>query len=442
MSLMHTLMNRRSLIAASGGGLAAALAGCSGSSSTNDNPGGQGAFPEDPEAVEGKISYGFWDANQQTMLEDIIKEFNARYPNIEVQLQLTPWADYWTKLRTQVSSASLPDVFWMNGPNFLAYARTGQLESLKGLQESGNFDPGNYPEALMEMYSVDGEPFAAPKDFDTVAIWYNKELFDKAGIDYPDDSWDLETYKEKAVELRSALKADGIWGCAEVFSRTASYYHSIPTAGGRVISDDKTESGYDMPETIEGVKFWRDLIESGACPDLQQLAETSGYTLFESGRCAMQWSGNWRVPAMLESSVAKDVTVAPLPGGKDRKTAIHGIGNVISAHSKNRDAAQVFVAFLAGEEAARISAESGAANPALNGTQDLYVDAHPEYNLQVFIDQAKENAVPFPISQNTPEWNEVESEFLTKVFTGEVSASDGCTELAAQMNEILAKESQ
>lgn len=242
------------------------------------------------------------------------------------------------------------------------------------------------------------------------------------------------------MELREALKAKDVWGCAEVFSNTASYYHSIPTAGGKVISDDKKKSGYDDPKTVEGVQFWRDLIESGACPDLKMLAENPGYSLFESGKCAMQWSGNWRVPALLESSVAKDVTVAPLPGGANRKTAIHGIGNVISAYSKNMAAAQALAGFLAGEKAAQISAKSGAANPALDGTQKAYVDAHPEYNLQVFIDQAEKNAVPFPISQKTPEWTEIETEILTKVFTGDVTAEEGCAELATRMNDVLAKE--
>lgn len=433
-------LHRRSLLAASGLAFATAATACGNAGGGNANSGGKNEIPSDPAKVEGQISYGFWDINQQKMLESTIAAFNKKYPKVKVKLQLTPWADYWTKLRTQVSSKSLPDVFWINGPNFLSYAENGQLASLKGLQDAKLFDPSKYPSALMDMYSVNGEPFAAPKDFDTVAIWYNKKLFDDAGIKYPDESWDLETYKKTAVQLREKLKSKGVWGCAEVFSSTASYYHSIPTAGGFVISEDRKKSGYDNPKTVAGVQFWRDLIESGACPDLKMLAENSGYSLFESGKCAMQWSGNWRVPALLNAPVKNDVTVAPLPGGDARKTAIHGIGNVISAHTKNLAAAQALVAFLAGEEAARVSAESGAANPALKGTQKAYVDAHPEFNLQVFIDQAEKNSVPFPISQKTPEWTEIESEVLTKVFNGEVTAEEGCSDIATRMSDVLAKE--
>lgn len=441
MPMSTSSLSRRSLLFAGVGAAAATtLVGC-GNNSNPSAPSSASAMASNPADVSGDISYGFWDVNQQKMLESLIEAFKKEYPNVNVSLQLTPWKDYWTKLRTQVSSKSLPDVFWINGPNFLSYAENGQLASLKPLMDAGKFDPANYPSALVEMYSLNGEPFAAPKDFDTVAIWYNKKLFDKAGVAYPDETWTLKTYQEKALELRNALKKDDIWGCAEVFSNTASYYHSIPTAGGYVLNEDKTKSGYADPKTIEGVKFWRELVESGACPDLNYLAENSAYALFESGKCAMQWSGNWRVPAMADSEVKDDVSVAYLPGGENRKTAIHGIGNVVSAHTGNLAAAQAFQAYLASEDAAQISAKSGAANPAFNGSQDEYVNAIPSFNLQVFIDQANKNAVPFPISKNTPAWQQIESEMLTQIFNGEISAEEGCPQLAERIDAELAKES-
>lgn len=328
----------------------------------------------------------------------------------------------------------------MNGPNFQKYAQNGQLAPLTPLVEQDLIDPQDYPAELTQLYTYDDVLYAAPKDYDTVAIWYNKALFDEAGVEYPDDTWTLETYKQKAVELHNALGDQGVWGCAEVLSNTASYYHSIPTAGGHVISEDGTASGYDDPKTVEGIRFWRDLIDSGACPDPQYMAENSAYALFENGKAAMQWSGNWRVSALKDSPVAADVTVAPLPGGDDRKTAIHGIGNAISAHTENLAAAQVFVSFLAGERAAEISAETGAANPAFAGSQDAWVQAHPSFNLQVFIDQANENAVPFPVSANTSAWTQVESEYLTQVFAGEMSAEDAAARIAEEMNALLAEE--
>lgn len=188
------------------------------------------------------------------------------------------------------------------------------------------------------------------------------------------------------------------------------------------------------------MKFWRDLIEIGACPDQEFLAENSCYGMFEGGQVAMQWSGNWRVGALIGSSVKDDCAVAYLPGGDDRKTAVHGLGHVISANTENLAASQALVTFLAGEEAAKISAESGIALPALEGTQDPYVDAQPGYDLDVFVDQAENYAVPFPVSKTCPEWEELEGEHLSKVFDGEISAEEGCKALAKAMNEVLEKE--
>ena len=429
---------RRSLLAAGGAAFAAAAAGCGGGNkaATKD---ATNEIGDDPKKIKGTITYAYWDINQEAMLTDVMKAFNKKYPNVKVQLNMVPFKDYFTKLRAQASSKALPDVFWMNGPNFRSYAENGQLASLKALVDDGLIDPNKYPSALVDMYTVDGELFATCKDVDCVGIWYNKKLFDQAGVAYPDETWTLETYKEKALELTDKLP-DGVWGCAEVFSRTASYYHSIAINGGWVISDDKKKSGYDDPKTIEGVKFWRDLIEIGACPDQEFLAENSCYGMFEGGQVAMQWSGNWRVGALIGSSVKNDCAVAYLPGGDDRKTAVHGLGHVISANTKNLAASQALVTFLAGEEAAKISAESGIALPALDGTQDPYVDAQPGYNLEVFVDQAHNYAVPFPVSKTCPEWEELEGEYLSKVFNGEITAEDGCRELAKAMNEVLEKE--
>lgn len=429
---------RRSLLAAGGAAFAAAAAGCGGGNKAAIK-GATNEIGDDPKKIKGTITYAYWDINQEAMLKDVMKAFNKKYPNVKVQLNMVPFKDYFTKLRAQASSKALPDVFWMNGPNFRSYAENGQLASLKALVDDGLIDPNKYPSALVDMYTVDGELFATCKDVDCVGIWYNKKLFDQAGVAYPDETWTLDTYKEKALELTDKLP-DGVWGCAEVFSRTASYYHSIAINGGWVISDDKKKSGYDDPKTIEGVKFWRDLIEIGACPDQEFLAENSCYGMFEGGQVAMQWSGNWRVGALIGSSVKNDCAVAYLPGGDDRKTAVHGLGHVISANTKNLAASQALVTFLAGEEAAKISAESGIALPALEGTQDPYVDAQPGYNLEVFVDQAHNYAAPFPVSKTCPEWEELEGEYLSKVFDGEISAEEGCKALAKAMNEVLEKE--
>ncbi|MFX4271403.1 hypothetical protein ACQBAR_12415 [Propionibacteriaceae bacterium Y1685] len=98
-----------------------------------------------------------------------------------------------------------------------------------------------------------------------------------------------------------------------------------------------------------------------------------------------------------------------------------------------------FQAFLASEEAALIQAKSGAAVPAYNGTQTAWVESAP-WNLQVFLDEAENSAVPYPVSLNTAEWNQFETELLPQAFTGERPVEEAAGEMATRMNEILAGE--
>src|SRR5690606_23596236 len=104
------------------------------------------------EDVSGAITYMVWDANQVPALEQNIADFNTIYPDVEVTLDVTPWAQYWTKLQTQAEGGTMADVFWMNGPNFELYASNGLIEPLDGLIDSGAIDPADYPDIVADSY--------------------------------------------------------------------------------------------------------------------------------------------------------------------------------------------------------------------------------------------------------------------------------------------------
>ncbi|MCI1141088.1 extracellular solute-binding protein, partial [Stenotrophomonas maltophilia] len=93
-----------------------------------------------------------------------------------------------------------------------------------------------------------------PKDFDTIGLWYNKKMFDEAKIPYPDNTWDWNKLREAAKKLTDPNK--GVWGIAAAPYGQDNYYNTIFQSGGFVISDDKKSSGFDKPETIEGLSFW------------------------------------------------------------------------------------------------------------------------------------------------------------------------------------------
>lgn len=391
--------------------------------------------------TEASITYGIWDENQVPALKANIAAFNEIYPNIDVNIDITPWAQYWTKLQTQASGDTLPDVFWMNGPNFQLYAANGQLEPITSLIDSGEIDPANYVDTLNALYSYDGAQYGMPKDFDTVALWYNRAILAEAGVGIPDDTWTWDDFHTAAKKVSDTLADQGIYGVATgLTGGQEGYYNTILQAGGYVISDDGTTSGYDDPKTIAGLQFWADLIADGSSPSLQQLSDTPHNAWFTSGKTAFFWSGTWSVAELAAADNAADINVAPLPQGEQQATVIHGLANVVSAASSHKGAAQAFQAYLGSEEAQTLQAEMGAANPAFIGAGGAFIQSVPAFDLQVFIDEADNYAFPFPVSKDTAAWSTIENELLPQAFSGSRPVDEVALELATRMNEALAAE--
>ncbi|MFD4422374.1 ABC transporter substrate-binding protein [Agromyces sp. NPDC058484] len=408
---------------------AAALLGFSACAAGGSGGGGD-------ESGDVTISYGIWDENQQPAMEEIAAAFTAEHPNVTVDIQLTPYDQYFTKLQTAVSGGEAPDVFWMNGPNFQLYASNGVLAPLGDL-----VDAADYPEGLIDLYTFDGEVYGAPKDFDTVALWYNKALFDAAGVAYPEAGWTWDDFTAAAAKLTDPAK--GQWGIAASQYGQENFYNSIAQAGGEVINADGTKTGYDTPEALEGITLWTDLIAAGYSPTAQQMIDTNPEDIFLSGKVAMFQNGSWAAIAYADNpDIADQVNVAPLPEGPaGNQSVIHGIANVANAKSEHLDTAKQFAAFASGEEAANIMAETGTVIPAFNGTQQAWVDALPQYDLQVYID-ALETAVPYPVSKNTSAWTSLESEILAQVWAGNVTPEEGLKRLADEMQAALDEESE
>jgi multiple sugar transport system substrate-binding protein len=414
--------------------LALAAAGCgSGPDGSDDS---DGAGQDGPVT----LSYGIWDQNQAPALEKIAGDFEKANPGITVKIQVTPFEQYFTKLQAAAGGGAAPDVFWMNGPNVQLYASNGVLAPLSDQAEADGVDTSVYPDALVDLYSVDGELYGLPKDFDTIGLWYNKTLFDAAGIGYPDETWTWADLQTAAAKLSD--KGKGTFGITAALEGQQDYYNTILQAGGQVISQDGTKSGYDDPATIAGLRFWTDLIESGSSPSLQQMTDTLPLQWFESGKTAMFYGGSWNVTEFKKNEYTVDkVDVAPLPQGAERAVVIHGLANVMSAKTEHPEAAWKFVKYLGSEQAAETQAETGTVIPAYNGTQQAWVDASPDYDLQVFLDAA-DYAQPLPVSSNTAAWNAEEAKYLTEAWAGRMDVAAAAAKIAKAMNADLAEEAQ
>ncbi|MEV0408817.1 sugar ABC transporter substrate-binding protein [Actinoallomurus sp. NPDC050550] len=385
-----------------------------------------------------ELTYRIWDKNQQPAMQQIVERFQASHPNIHVTVQLTASAEYWTKMQADATGGSAPDVFWMNGPHAQLYASNGVLLPLSDRLKRDGVDLVNYPTTLTSLYAYHGTQYGIPKDFDTIGLWYNKKLFDAAGVKYPDDKWTWQNVADAARKLTNASK--GVYGIAAPAFGQENYYNTIFQAGGYVISPDGKSSGYDQPAAISGLRFWTDLVKQGLSPSLKSMTDTFPAQLFESGKIGMYYAGSWDVSEFAKTDAIKnDIDVTVLPKGNKRAVVIHGLANVVYAKTKHPKEATQFVEFLGSKEAAQIQAQSGVVIPAFNGTQEAWMKSTPQYHLQSYLDEVA-YAVSLPTSKNTDAWQTQEPAIFAPAWSGTKDVATAAHEMATAMNAALQKE--
>lgn len=395
-----------------------------------------GAATEKPQK-DVTLTYSIWDKIQQPAMEAIAKEFTAGNPHIKIKVEVIPWGDYWTKMSAAAPAGTLPDVFWMHGGQFVKYATGNFLEPITSKVTAGEIDLNNYAANLASIYALNGENYGIPKDFDTIGLAYNKELFDQAKIPYPDDTWDYAKLAEVAKQLSQPDK--GIYGFGAKMDTQTGYWNDILANGGNILSADMGKSGYDHPASIEALQARYQMILDGASPTHQQMTDTEATEMFKSGRLAMIFDGSWRISDIDSSEIIKGKwDWAKLPVGKvKRGNIINGLGNVMSASGKNKEEAWLFLKFLGSQRAAEITAEMGAAIPAFNGTQDAWLTSRPHLNLKVFTEQVAD-AIPYPSgSLSYPVWFAKEPEIMSQAWGGAIPVEEAAKKVAEMMNQAI-----
>lgn len=405
------------------------LTGCGGSNSSTGSSKG-----------DVTLTYAIWDKNQEPGMRKIADAFEVKNPGIKVNVEVTAWDQYWTKLDAGASGGSLPDVFWMHPNQAYKYASNSALLDLTDkIKGSSLVSLDKFPKDLVKIYEDKGKSYGVPKDFDTIGLWYNKTLFDEAGIAYPNETWTWDDLLKAAKKLTNAEK--GIYGFGAPLDLQQGFDNFIFQNGGQVLSDDKTKSGFDTQAVKDTMQWYVDLsLKEKVSPTHTQFSENSFTSFFESGKTAMGLFGSWMFSEFATNEyVAKNCDVAVLPQGKQRATIYNGLANSIAGNTSHKEEAWKFVEFLGSEEANKIQAESGAAIPAYEGTADAWVKVSNKFNSKVFVDMlayAKIN----PNSKESNAWNAAEKEALIPAFTGKVSVNDACDDVAKRVNEILATE--
>ncbi|MGP4039612.1 ABC transporter substrate-binding protein [Gracilibacillus sp. D59] len=384
------------------------------------------------------LDFAIWDSNQESGLRQIADEFEAENPNIKINIQVTGWSDYWTLLEAGATSGSMPDVFWMHSNEIYRYASNEMLLNLnEQIENSDLVEMDKFPEGLTSIYNYKGNQYAIPKDYDTIGLWYNKTMFDEAGVDYPDETWTWD-------DLYNAAKAltkddDSQYGILTPLHNQEGYYNFVYQNDGTIITDDK-QSGYDDPKTIEALEYYVNFVKEGLSPEEYSDAERVNH--LQNGQVAMGFFGSWNLTGFTENEYMAenfDVTVLPAANDGGRASIFNGLGNAIAHNTEHPDEAWKWVEYLSSKKGQTRQAELGVAISAYEGAADDWVNSNDTYDVQAFIDMV-DYAQIRPYSQTTAIWEDKAYEELIGAFTGDKTVEEAAKDAAAVMNKSLAEE--
>ena len=376
-----------------------------------------------------QLRFAIWDIGQKPGFEEVAKEFNKKNPNIEVVVEVTPYKSYFTTLDTAAQGNNLPDIITINAPNFLKYQEGGKLMDLSSYDiKLDDFNP-----AVRDIYTVNDKPYALPRDFDAIGLWYNKTLFKELGLEVP------KTYEEMIATAKKLKEKDP--EIIPIFiphgDNQAGYWNLIIQQGGQIVKDNG-KTGWDSPEALSAMNFYNDLVKNGLSEKPTKLEGISNITSVANKKIGMFYSGTWTTAEVASLENKDDIDVAPIPlsGKNDISSVVHGVGTAVAANTKNPDEAKLFIEFMASDEANKIIAEKSGVMPAKNGFGDTLYNANPNLTgLKATVESAS-NGVGYFKSSKTG-WDSKEVEIITNMLNGSISPEETVKMLAEEASKIL-----
>lgn len=379
---------------------------------------------ETPQEAAGEpevtLSYIIWDNIQEPAHQQMIEAFEAEHPNIHVELEVFSWDSYWDKLNTSLAGNDSYDVFWLNVAELPVLASKGALLDLQPYVTAEQVDLSVFPAYLVDAYTYNGDVYGIPKDVDSIGLFYNKDLFDAAGLEYPNENWTWQDMYDAAAKLTTG----DVWGFGMQLWGQPDWYNFVFQNDGSLLSEDKTAVTLDDPAACDAIKYLYSFVEAGYAPDGSVLATSDPeMQLFPGGKLAMFPDGSW-----MASEFAKldfNVGVAPLPMGKKHTTMVHGLANVAWSGTKHPDEAWEFVKFLGGDEAMKIQADTGVVIPANKNYRETWAKAIPDMNLQVFLDGLEYGTV-LNYGNSGSAWEEIILNTVSDAWSGNISVDEAC----------------
>ena len=283
-----------------------------------------------------------------------IPEFERQNPGIKVKF--SHFEDYSNRILLSHAGGIAPDVIREGIDGGIAWINRGLNMPLDPyIDGPDGIDRKDFIPSLWDPIAIRGKTYGVPQDINIQGLYYNRDLFDKAGITYPDETWTWQDLKSAAERLTEDKDKDGhaevvgldlAWGAG-------SFRPFLYQNGGHIWNEDRTKTLIDSPEAIEALKFYKSLMQSYSLTRSgdSQRGGLGPDKFFEQGRIAMYIDGSWRTPSLQKNAPNLRFGVAPLPKGKQSMSVSGSCFWAMSSQTKHPEAAWKLIKFISSKEA-------------------------------------------------------------------------------------------
>ncbi len=399
-------------------------------------------------AVELSVAHA-WDATFFERQKQFDELFTKRHPNITIKAENTPWGQFRQKYLAQAAGGALPDLFYIHfswAQDLIKNTTMIALDDYVAKEQEFKLD--DFISQSLTSYKRDGKLWVMPYDEGPGILYYNKDIFDKAGVKYPDDSWTLDDLKANAIKLTSGEGQNKIFGLSGTptpgDSAMAPAY--LFPFGAQYLAEPKEDQYLlNKPEAVAAMEWWMELrSKDNAVPSP---AESQAFTqaninAFQVGRVAMMLDGSWATPGISQNAKFK-WDVAKWPKGPTKQSTFSaGSGYGIASTSKNPDAAWIYLNdYLSTAGQIYMWASTGRGSPARNSAWDAYLKskfapANAKIIQESLNDFASHDILDQPTASRvsqaaTPIWD--------LVVAGQLSVKDAIDQIGQAVEPIIAE---
>lgn len=369
---------------------------------------------------------------QQKMIREIISKFEKKHPGIKVKYDFSPSPD---KVLVEIAGGTAPDVFYGGNWNAPMLALKGAVENLMPFVEEDGVVLEDYFKITVDTFAYDGKLYCFPLHFSTTALFYNKDIFDKASVAYPDETWTWQDFLAAAKRLTKDTNGDGR---VDQYGTVGSMWPLwILENGGAVFNKDETRCLLSRRESVEAVQFFLDLYHKHrVTPGLELGKDRELSNMFMTGKIGMFLSATAYTTAF-QNIKGFDWGLAPIPMGKKRISGLAVGGLYIPQQSKHKKEAWEFVKFYCGEEGQKILGRAKNCVPAHRETANTVFAVAPYQSLGVFVDAVQYAQTPYKSHKILQVLEEVIQPRMDELFISGKGAPRKLKEIESAANSRL-----